>query len=62
MSRKQTLIHYGKVSMELAQLLKDGPLLTAEQHLFIENSLLAVQLALASQRISSRKPVSRQRG
>lgn len=49
---------YGEYSVALAQRLKEGATLDAEQREFIENHLLIVQLALAmSKHAGSRKPV-----
>jgi hypothetical protein len=49
---------YGQYSIELAQRLKDGATLDAEEQMFIENHLLIVQLALAmSKHSESKRPV-----
>lgn len=57
--RESTLDLFGQHCLRLAQLLKEeGPPFTPEQHLFIENNLLAVQLALAVSKISSRQTPS----
>lgn len=57
--RENTLDLFGQHCIRLAQLLKEGARFTPEQHLFIENNLLAVQLALAvSKMISSRQTPS----
>ena len=49
---------YGQYSVALAQRLKEGATLDAEQRMFIENHLLIVQLALAmSKHPESRRPV-----
>jgi hypothetical protein len=49
---------YGQYSVELAQRLKGGAALNAEEQMFIENHLLIVQLALAmSKHIKSKRPV-----
>jgi hypothetical protein len=56
---RNTLELFGQHCIQLAQLLKEGARFTPEQHLFIENNILAVQLALAaSKMISSRRPPS----
>jgi hypothetical protein len=47
---------YGQYSIELAQRLKQGPSINADEQMFIENHLLIVQLALAmSKRLKSRR-------
>lgn len=49
---------YGQYSIALAQRLKEGATLDAEQRTFIENHLLIVQLALAMSKHSrSDRPV-----
>ena len=49
---------YGQYSVELAQRLKGGAGLNAEEQMFIENHLLLVQLALAmSKHIKSKRSV-----
>jgi hypothetical protein len=49
---------YGQYSVALAQRLKEGATLDAEQRMFIENHLLIVQLALAmAKHPESRRPV-----
>jgi hypothetical protein len=49
---------YGHYSIELAQRLKEGIPLDSEEHMFIENHLLIVQLALAMSKHSrSKRPV-----
>jgi hypothetical protein len=49
---------YGQYSVALAQRLKEGATLDAEQQMYIENHLLIVQLALAMSKNSrSKRPV-----
>ena len=49
---------YGQYSVALAQRLKEGATLDADQRMFIENHLLIVQLALAmSKHSESRRAV-----
>jgi hypothetical protein len=52
-SRKDTLGLFGQHSVRLAQLLKEGACFSPEEHLFIENNLLVVQLALAVSKMSA---------
>ena len=48
---------YGQYSVELAQRLKEGAMLNAEEQMYIENHLLIVQLALAmSKHTRAKKP------
>lgn len=55
------LERYGVYSVKLAELLKDGRKLSAEEQMFIENHLLIVQLALAMSKYSpsNKSPVLR---
>ena len=56
--KQQTLKLYGQYSIELAQHLKEGATLNADEQMFIENHLLIVQLALAmSKHAGSKRPV-----
>jgi hypothetical protein len=49
---------YGQYSVALAERLKEGATLDAEQRMYIENHLLIVQLALAmSKHPGPRRPV-----
>ena len=49
---------YGQHSVILAQSLKEGTVLNADEQVFIENHLLIVQLALAmSKHVKSKRPV-----
>ena len=49
---------YGHYSVELAQRLKEGAALSAEEQMYVENHLLIVQLALAmSKHCTSKRPV-----
>jgi hypothetical protein len=58
-TQREKLARFGRCSIEIAQFLKNGGSLSAEELLFIENNLLVVQLALAQQQISSKKPSQR---
>jgi hypothetical protein len=55
---KDALHHFGNASVRLAELLKEGASFTSEEHLFIENNLLIVQLALALSKHTSKRPPS----
>ncbi len=56
--KNDILRRYGQYSVELAQQLKDGATLNAEEQIYIENHLLIVQLALAmSKHVLPKKPV-----
>jgi hypothetical protein len=49
---------FGEYSIELAQRLKEGTALNADEQMFVENHLLIVQLALAmSKHPLSKRPV-----
>ena len=45
--QSEILKMYGRYSIDLAQRLKEGAPINAEEQMFIENHLLIVQLALA---------------
>lgn len=53
-NEKDALATFGWCSVQVAWLLKQGPHLTQEEYLSIENCLLIVQLALASSRLASK--------
>jgi hypothetical protein len=56
---KDALGTFSESSVRLARLLKEGAVLTPEEHLNIENNILIVQLALAVvKKTSSRRPPS----
>ena len=59
MPKKNEILRlYGHYSVELAQRLKDGAPLDADEQMFIENHLLIVQLALdMSKHSKSKRPV-----
>jgi hypothetical protein len=44
---RYTLKRFGQYSVRLAELLKEGTRLSADEQMFLENHLLIVQLALA---------------
>lgn len=58
-NESDTLATFGQCSVQVDRLLKQGPHLTQEEYLSIENCLLVVQLALASSRLASKKRVPR---
>ena len=56
--KNEILRRYGQYSVELAQQLKNGATLNTEEHIYLENHLLIVQLALAmSKHGRPKKPV-----
>ena len=56
--QSEILKMYGRYSIDLAQRLKEGAPINAEEQMFIENHLLIVQLALAmSKHTRPRGPV-----
>lgn len=60
-TRRDTLQQYGRLSVQLAALLKEGSALSEEDRLSIENSLLIVQLALALPKQNSKRSPSSSR-
>jgi hypothetical protein len=51
---RYTLKRFGRYSVQLAQLLKEGTRLSADEQMFLENHLLIVQLALAMSKFHPR--------
>jgi len=57
-NKSNILKQYGQSSVALAQRLKEGAPLNTDKHMFVENDLLIVQLALAmSTHVHTKRPV-----